>query len=483
MRSHSKGRRPYPGLTPGEEHVLEHLREGLTYAEIAYRLGISPDGVKYHVSNMLAKLDLPDRYALAKWEPRAARTGWMARLSGWLPVMAIPKVAGVVLGGAAVLAAGAGVALAVMMLSPSGSDAPAAEATAPVPGATGLAIESVSATPFETTIVLNVSLPNAIPDGSSLIIDGRDLHIMPNTGSALDASSWLDSQDPRTAEDRKTTEITLKGGPLPANTTSLDVTVDAVYVVPANGGGTRHPGPWHGTASVTIDGADSLVDLTDRLPSRTVDTGYGWQYVIDSLQADATTIHMTYHVEGAVDHLASLSPLGPSGLADSPAGVLEAPFPSGRDEATVEASRKRGASSVKIEFGGAARAVLSPATVEFERDGDSWTSNQVAIAAHSWNTRVGSTTHDGEPFVAVSTDAALLLAGASVPLGLPTLADNLGNNYVLGFDSSNYPSPGSTWDFNGPVDPAASTLTFTIQGYADVEEGDWGMDVPLPQHQ
>lgn len=65
-----RGRPPYPDvLTPAEWHVLEQLRNGLTNAEIAIELGISPDGVKYHISNMLGKLDLPDRHALARWQP------------------------------------------------------------------------------------------------------------------------------------------------------------------------------------------------------------------------------------------------------------------------------------------------------------------------------------------------------------------------------------------------------------------------------
>jgi hypothetical protein len=49
--------------------VLEQLREGLTNIEIAGRLGVSADAVKYHISNMLGKLQLPDRHALAAWAP------------------------------------------------------------------------------------------------------------------------------------------------------------------------------------------------------------------------------------------------------------------------------------------------------------------------------------------------------------------------------------------------------------------------------
>ncbi len=71
-----RGRPPHPGLlTPAEERVLAHLRDGLSNPEIAARLGVSPDAVKFHVSHMLAKLDLPDRHALAAWPPGPSGVG------------------------------------------------------------------------------------------------------------------------------------------------------------------------------------------------------------------------------------------------------------------------------------------------------------------------------------------------------------------------------------------------------------------------
>ncbi len=53
--------------------MLEHVREGKTNAEIAVRIGVSPETVKYHVSNMLAKLGLEDRRELARWKPGRQR--------------------------------------------------------------------------------------------------------------------------------------------------------------------------------------------------------------------------------------------------------------------------------------------------------------------------------------------------------------------------------------------------------------------------
>ena len=45
--------------------MLEELRRGGTNAEIAVRLGLSPETVKTHIASMLSKLGLQDRHALA----------------------------------------------------------------------------------------------------------------------------------------------------------------------------------------------------------------------------------------------------------------------------------------------------------------------------------------------------------------------------------------------------------------------------------
>lgn len=65
-----RGRPPHPDiLTPSEWRVLELVRQGKTNTEIAYDLAISVPGVKYHITNMLGKLQVADRSALAAWEP------------------------------------------------------------------------------------------------------------------------------------------------------------------------------------------------------------------------------------------------------------------------------------------------------------------------------------------------------------------------------------------------------------------------------
>lgn len=54
-------------LTAREREVLQHLARGYTYAEIADRLVISPRTVETHASNVLRKLQLPNRHQLSRW--------------------------------------------------------------------------------------------------------------------------------------------------------------------------------------------------------------------------------------------------------------------------------------------------------------------------------------------------------------------------------------------------------------------------------
>lgn len=63
------GRPRHPDvLTPREWEVLALLRDGLSNEQIAQRLGISFDGAKYHVSEIITKLGVRDRRAAARWQ-------------------------------------------------------------------------------------------------------------------------------------------------------------------------------------------------------------------------------------------------------------------------------------------------------------------------------------------------------------------------------------------------------------------------------
>ena len=102
MTRRGRGRPPHPGiLTTAEQRVLEELRRGGTNAEIAARLGVTLDAVKFHISNMLGKLHLENREQLAAWRPEPRR-----RLFGLLAVPGTLEPVGRVLVWAGVAAAG-----------------------------------------------------------------------------------------------------------------------------------------------------------------------------------------------------------------------------------------------------------------------------------------------------------------------------------------------------------------------------------------
>jgi DNA-binding CsgD family transcriptional regulator len=98
-------------LTSREREVLDLVRAGLTNGEIGERLGISADGAKYHVSQIIRKLDVRNRHEAARWpEKPGAWTGAPA-LIGVLWRWAQAKA-----GGMALVASGAVLAVAVVGL-------------------------------------------------------------------------------------------------------------------------------------------------------------------------------------------------------------------------------------------------------------------------------------------------------------------------------------------------------------------------------
>lgn len=71
-------------LTQREREVLELVRQGLTNDEIADRLGISSDGVKYHVSQVLSKLGVASRHEAVAVTYGERRPWWAAALASGL---------------------------------------------------------------------------------------------------------------------------------------------------------------------------------------------------------------------------------------------------------------------------------------------------------------------------------------------------------------------------------------------------------------
>ncbi|MCY4391029.1 MAG: helix-turn-helix transcriptional regulator [Chloroflexi bacterium] len=168
MTRRGRGRPPYPDiLTPAEWRILEEVRTGSTNAEIAIKLGISPYTVKYHVSNILGKLELRNRRQIATWQPERepVRLGQLipARVRAFLaPLALLPKP---LLGTAAAVAVAAvaipTVVLAVLLTRPQ---EPVNLLVSPAPAATPTT--AAAATPPATPTPAPTSPPTPTPQPS-----------------------------------------------------------------------------------------------------------------------------------------------------------------------------------------------------------------------------------------------------------------------------------------------------------------------------
>ncbi|MCH8994391.1 MAG: hypothetical protein IH959_05405 [Chloroflexi bacterium] len=112
-----RGRPRHPDiLTPREWEVLDLIREGLSNERIASRLGISIDGAKFHVSEILGKLGVANRHEAARWSAlggEEARPWWLTagaplllwrRLPfGWLSPALVAILAGALFAGIGLL--------------------------------------------------------------------------------------------------------------------------------------------------------------------------------------------------------------------------------------------------------------------------------------------------------------------------------------------------------------------------------------------
>src|SRR5438128_2703347 len=91
-----RGRPRHPDiLTPREWEVLELLRQRVSNEQIAERLGVTVDGAKYHVSQILSKLGVTSREEAAAL--RLKRQTWFWNL-GWIGGATIVVVVAVAAG-------------------------------------------------------------------------------------------------------------------------------------------------------------------------------------------------------------------------------------------------------------------------------------------------------------------------------------------------------------------------------------------------
>jgi Tol biopolymer transport system component/DNA-binding CsgD family transcriptional regulator len=103
-------------LTPREWQVLDLLRQGLTNEQIAVRLSISANTVKFHVSEILGKLGLSTREQAAAWRP--PRRQWKATALA-TPFAAGAKAATALLGAVAIAS---GLIVLALALTRDGGD-------------------------------------------------------------------------------------------------------------------------------------------------------------------------------------------------------------------------------------------------------------------------------------------------------------------------------------------------------------------------
>lgn len=68
------GEEHYSPLSPRETEILKHVTRGMSNKEIAYKLGISQQTVKNHMTSILKKLNVDDRTQAAI---TAIRSGWV----------------------------------------------------------------------------------------------------------------------------------------------------------------------------------------------------------------------------------------------------------------------------------------------------------------------------------------------------------------------------------------------------------------------
>jgi DNA-binding CsgD family transcriptional regulator len=117
-----------PQFTPREREVLDELVRGRTNFEIAQRLGISLDGVKWHIREILSKLDVASREEAAGYW--SAQRGWRRAARGARRGVAV--LFGLRTGAAVVSVLGIGVvAVGAWLILGNGSETAAPEPARP----------------------------------------------------------------------------------------------------------------------------------------------------------------------------------------------------------------------------------------------------------------------------------------------------------------------------------------------------------------
>ena len=137
-----------PHLTPRQREVLDLLAKGRSNPEIADTLGVSLDGAKWHVREIMGELDVPTREDAAEWwrEYNGLPARFRRFAGGILGVGSFRWIAGAaaaggVIGGAAVL---------VALISITGDSDPSVSGTGDLASVTSTTTAGTSPTPVVT---------------------------------------------------------------------------------------------------------------------------------------------------------------------------------------------------------------------------------------------------------------------------------------------------------------------------------------------
>lgn len=154
-------------LTDRQREVLQLIAEGRSNPEIATRLGVTIDGAKWHVREILSKLGVESREEAADWWRRERAAGTrLRRIPGWtLATASAGRIAATAVFGVATTVA---VVAAVFLVFRSGDETPAepvdpgATATVAPSASTSVApVASVTATPDDVARCIIPAAPDA----------------------------------------------------------------------------------------------------------------------------------------------------------------------------------------------------------------------------------------------------------------------------------------------------------------------------------
>lgn len=228
-------------LTERQREVLALVAQGKTNFEIAQELGITLEGAKYHVREVMGKLNVESREEAAAWyrHQRRPTTRFATFIRGLIPAAGIWKAAAGVTAGVAVAGVGA---FAVYAFTQSGSDDPPPAVAEPtIPG------EPPLCGPDDA--VFDIFEADPMDDITLLVVTGRAAAPCTLRGTI---ELTLTEGDPTTSPPAIAT-----------STTDVDIVLDTVRtnIIHANWTGYCGGGLIHATAGASQQGGAAVGNI------------------------------------------------------------------------------------------------------------------------------------------------------------------------------------------------------------------------------